>query len=325
MWRSRRDVRRTIASLPAKCRQLAKVLPSADGTIVTDLDREFEGIEVIAWRRYVVLPTHPARSAWDWALILLVIYTALSVPLEICFKYDQSVGFQVIDWLVDIFFLFDLILNFRTAYYNYDGTFEIDPLMIRNRYVRSWFVIDLVASIPIERLSGGGGQTSAVALAKMPRLLRLSRLLKKLDKFTSARAMRVVSVLIFFLMFTHFVGCFWWLVGVSQVRAASSPRLTASAHHTCTAGRPDAPSSDSRAALAQEEKGWQFQPDVVPLLLQDVDWESTDEWSVRLAAAPLHGVEPGTPDWLPELYNYSALLGIYETKVRAPMISDDLR
>ncbi len=276
MWRSRREVRRSLAALPAKCRQLAKVLPSSDGTVTTDLDREFEGIDKIAMRQYIVLPTNPWRSAWDWVLILLVIYSSLSVPMEICFRYDAPLGVQIIDWFVDIFFIFDLFLNFRTAYYNYDGTFEIDPINIRLHYIRTWFAIDLVASIPIERMAGGRQGSSAIALAKMPRLLRLSRLLKKLDKFTSARAMRVVSVLIFFLMFTHFVGCFWWLIGVSQ-----------------------------------GEHGWQFQPDVVPLLLQDVSWEG----EARLQVVPVHGEHPDTPDWLPGYYNHSALLEVYEEKV----------
>jgi len=276
MWRSRKEVKRSIASLPAKCRQLAKVLPSSDGHVVTDLDREFEGIEVIAWRRHIVLPNNTWRSTWDWILILLVIYSALTVPLEISFKYDAPLGILVIDWFVDVFFILDIFLNFRTAFYNYDGTFEIEPSIIRRRYCTTWFSVDLIASIPIERFAGSGSETSAIALAKMPRLLRLSRLLKKLDKFTSARFMRVVSVLIFFLMFTHFVGCFWWLIGV-----------------------------------AQDEKGWQFQAEVVPLLLQDVTWE--DE--ARLQTQPLHTAEPGTPGWLPDYYNHSALLDMYETDV----------
>ena len=31
--------------------------------------REYEGIELIAARRWIVLPNHPVRSVWDWVLI----------------------------------------------------------------------------------------------------------------------------------------------------------------------------------------------------------------------------------------------------------------
>ena len=171
-------------------------------------------------------------------------------------------GIYAVDWFVDVFFICDLMLNFRTAYVNFDGTLEIEPLKVRWHYIRSWFLIDLVASIPFEKIAGGAQGTTALALAKMPRLLRLSRLLKKLDMFTSARAMRVFSVLIFFLIFTHFVGCFWWLVGVSQ-----------------------------------RENGWQFQPDVVPILLQDVNWLGES----RLVSEPRMVPMPWIPTWLPDL------------------------
>ena len=137
----------------------------------------------------------------------------------------------------------------RAADDNNDGTYCRDPAKIRRKYLRSWFLIDLLASIPFEYF-GGNDQTLVLSMAKSPRLLRLSRLLKKLDMLTSARLMRFVSVLIIFVVFTHVVACFWWLVGVSM-----------------------------------GPYGWQFQDDVVTLLLQDVDWATSAEHPV--ATTPL--------------------------------------
>ena len=134
-----------------------------------------------------------------------MLYSAATVPLDICFQYTKSLGAIIIDVFVDIFFVFDLVLNFRTAYIRFDGSYEIDPAAVRKRYLRSWFAVDLVASIPFDRLALTS-QVGVLALAKLPRLLRLSRLLKKLDMLTTARLARVASVLVFFLVFTHFVG-----------------------------------------------------------------------------------------------------------------------
>ena len=235
-----------------------------------------------ARRSCVILPTHPARAAWDWILITFVIYSALAVPLQICFTYKPNTSIEVLDIIVDTFFILDLILNFRTAYNNYDGTFELDPVKIRNKYLSTWFVIDLAASVPFDRMRGGSDETSSTSslgLAKTPRLLRISRLLKKLDMLTSARAMRLVSVLIIFLVFTHFVGCFWWLIGRSM-----------------------------------GENGWQFQPTIVPLILQDITWMEED----RLATVPLATAAEGSPGWLPAKYNATALLTIYQDRVPLP-------
>ena len=91
------------------------------------MDRDFEGLELVARRMWIILPTHPFRVAWDWVLIVCVLYSAITVPLEVCFRYEKLVTLAVIDRIVDVYFIFDLVLNFRTAYYNHDGTFQIDP------------------------------------------------------------------------------------------------------------------------------------------------------------------------------------------------------
>ena len=141
------------------------------------------------------------------------------------------------------------------------GTPLCSPAWVSRR-----FFVDFIASIPFERLAGGGDETLVLALAKMPRLLRLSRLLKKLDMFTSAREIRVFSVLIVFVVFTHFVGCFWWLVGKSQ-----------------------------------KSNGWQFQPNTVPLLLQDIDWsgEQAPASDARLLTPPPTASRVHTPSPTP--------------------------
>ena len=156
---------------------------------------QFEGVERIARRMRIFLPTTRFRVIWDWALIFLVIYSVITVPIEVSFDYYEPMIMVVLNVFVDVFFIIDIMINFRTAYYNHDGTFELDPHKIRNRYVLSWFFPDLLASIPFDLFTGGEASrgTTSLALAKMPRMLRLFRLLKKLDMFTSARAMRVCT------------------------------------------------------------------------------------------------------------------------------------
>ena len=58
----------------------------------------------------------------------------------------------MIDYLIDVYFLFDMVLSFRTTYHNEDNELVLDVKLIR-RYLRSWFAIDLVAIIPFELLA----------------------------------------------------------------------------------------------------------------------------------------------------------------------------
>ena len=50
-------------------------------------------------------------NARPLAHAVLVIYSALSVPMDICFKYEKFVLVEVLDVFIDVFFIFDLILK----------------------------------------------------------------------------------------------------------------------------------------------------------------------------------------------------------------------
>lgn len=47
-------------------------------------------------------------------------------------------------------FIFDVILNFRTTFVSKSGNVVFNPSLISRNYIRSWFVIDLFAAIPID-------------------------------------------------------------------------------------------------------------------------------------------------------------------------------
>jgi hypothetical protein len=95
------------------------------------MDRDFEGLETIAWRMRIILPDHPFRVRWDCTppnrcipcavtrspcfgsrvegiLIVAVMYSMVAVPMEVCFQFDKPVGVVVIDTFIDVFFIFDL-------------------------------------------------------------------------------------------------------------------------------------------------------------------------------------------------------------------------
>lgn len=54
----------------------------------------------------------------------------------------------VVDCLVDAFFFVDIVLNFHTSYYGEDGVVISDLKQIRRHYLRTWFFLDLITSLP---------------------------------------------------------------------------------------------------------------------------------------------------------------------------------
>ena len=104
------------------------------------------------------------------------------------------------DILVDVCFIFDVGINFRTAYYNAEGDLEMDARDIARHYAHGWLAADLIASVPFDWFMDTGGTNR---ISKIPRLLRIGRLVKRLDNFLDARMMRPLYGLLGFLLFTH--------------------------------------------------------------------------------------------------------------------------
>ena len=215
-------------------------------------DPDYEGVEEIARRMRVLLPNSWFRSTWDWVLIGLVMYNLINIPLEICFVYIAPPGVEAFNIVVDTLFIIDLLLNFRTAFYEGVAlTPIIDLKQIARHYIfgpsgRSigWFWPDLLAGIPFDWVPSRDLDTAAVlSFAKLGRIFRVGRLVKKLDKFTAARFVRVANVLIFILLTTNALACIWWRIGY------------------------DTP----------EFRGWQFRPHAAATLLQYNPMDADDE------------------------------------------------
>lgn len=56
---------------------------------------------------------------------------------------------------MDVTFIVDILINFRTTYVDIADEVESDPAKIAMHYLRGWFLIDLVAAIPFDLLLFG--------------------------------------------------------------------------------------------------------------------------------------------------------------------------
>ena len=75
-------------------------------------------------------PDGTFASIWDLVSVALLLYVSATVPLRAGFEVEieiWSFGF-FFDLVVDIFFVVDLSMNFRTAYYDKNGIREDRPL-----------------------------------------------------------------------------------------------------------------------------------------------------------------------------------------------------
>ena len=97
-----------------------------------------------------VADKQPRFRYWDFIILFLVIYNAISVPHEAAFIYVKSHVQDQAETVIDILFALDVVYTFRTAYMDEQGVMVRDGGKIAKNYMRRWFAIDLLASLPLD-------------------------------------------------------------------------------------------------------------------------------------------------------------------------------
>jgi len=170
------------------------------------------------------------RKYWDFVQVFVLIYIALAVPYRTGFGIDIPPYTFWFWWeaVCDVYFVFDIFLNFRTAYRTEEGELVIDPKEIRKNYLSSWFGIDVLACFPLTYIEliiaseGGMGAklkamkiTRLLRLAKMLRLAKLIKIVKQIDEnYAGVWTISKLSSLIMIILYvSHLFSCMWYFAG----------------------------------------------------------------------------------------------------------------
>jgi len=170
------------------------------------------------------------RSLWDFVAVVLLVYLAIAVPLELGF--DTGLGGSDFgrhaDDFVLVFFLADIAVQFNTAYIiESTDTVVCRHRLIARRYLKGWFLVDVFSSFPYALLFRDSG--SSVQAPRILRLVRIARLLKlaKADALLAVveehlpasytRPTMLLIKLLFgmFVVLGHWLACVWHGVGVA--------------------------------------------------------------------------------------------------------------
>ncbi|XP_063219819.1 potassium voltage-gated channel unc-103 isoform X2 [Bacillus rossius redtenbacheri] len=187
--------------------------------------------------KWTILHYSPFKAVWDWIILLLVIYTAIFTPYVAAFllnepnatKRSKKYGddpIVIIDLIVDVTFIVDILINFRTTYVNNNDEVVSHPGRIAVHYLRGWFLIDLVAAIPFDLLLFGSDTdelsseadetTTLIGLLKTARLLRLVRVARKIDRYSEYGAAVLLLLMATFALIAHWLACIWYAIGNAE-------------------------------------------------------------------------------------------------------------
>jgi Ion transport protein len=184
----------------------------------------------------IFYPKENLKLVWDAFIASLILYTALTQPLQLAFdSYTQGpngFGLVVFDYIVIGFFFLDMLVTLNTAFYSekYDAYVTVRRLIFL-KYLGNYFFVDLLSSIPLDVVvtvalnAHANPNLYTLQLIKTIRLIRLIKLLKlaeirkHVNMFIESLRIDSAIVAIGSTVFTvaiigHFLACVWW--GVSS-------------------------------------------------------------------------------------------------------------
>ncbi|XP_038527874.1 potassium/sodium hyperpolarization-activated cyclic nucleotide-gated channel 3 isoform X3 [Canis lupus familiaris] len=205
---------------------------------------EIEQERVKSAGAWIIHPYSDFRFYWDLIMLLLMVGNLIVLPVGITFfKEENSPPWIVFNVLSDTFFLLDLVLNFRTGIVVEEGAeILLAPRAIRSRYLRTWFLVDLISSIPVDyiflvvelepRLDAEVYKTARALrivrftkILSLLRLLRLSRLIRYIHQWEeifhmtydlASAVVRIFNLIGMMLLLCHWDGCLQFLVPMLQ-------------------------------------------------------------------------------------------------------------
>eukprot|EP00939_MAST-03C_sp_MAST-3C-sp1_P002663 g2663.t1 len=128
---------------------------------------------------------------WDMLLTVFIAYICVVTPLDITFGEPSGLFARTVDRTVDMVFVVDILVYFRTTFTDKKNGEEIwDARRIAGHYLNGWFWIDALAvlfSFPLIDLiayasgssldeSSNGGASAKIL--KLPRIVRFLRIFK---------------------------------------------------------------------------------------------------------------------------------------------------
>ncbi|KAG6617547.1 Voltage-gated Ion Channel (VIC) Superfamily [Phytophthora cinnamomi] len=189
----------------------AEVVPASNRVSlkVAEQERQIRLARSNRTHKYMILPDSIFRYCWDLLLAVTTILLIWRVPYTIAFGESDLWYWNAFNKSTDAIYLLDVILNFRTGYVE-DTEIIMDSRLVAKHYIRTWFFVDLIGSIPVEYIfntSSGGFSgverkafKASVKYLKVPKLFRITRLIKFVQKYMKfAYAVQVFACYISFI------------------------------------------------------------------------------------------------------------------------------
>jgi len=187
-------------------------------------------------QRMVVQPSAYRRLVWDIVAVMTLTYEAMTLPVINAFEVPVSTAVMVIGVVITCYWTIDCFSSFFVGYHR-DGVLQMDIWLVGRRYLKSWFLLDVVILlidwtynlIWLANIVSDDSKPGMLRMLKFSRSIRAFRLASLSRAFKVARSVEnmiecsvrefsetlftLLEALVVVLLSTHFIGCAWYFVG----------------------------------------------------------------------------------------------------------------
>jgi hypothetical protein len=195
----------------------------------------------------VINPEGIFKLYWNIFICLCIVYQCFTITIELFFdtnwyriNLDLAEGIRILSESLKYLFLFDLLLNFITGFYE-KGVIIYDNRKIFKNYVRNYLIIDLLAIFPLfmqidsyevseTSTHQGGFFISSLSLIKLLfifRLIKLTRTYHFVEQILANNKkvegmLSLLKLCVSILGTAHLLACLWYYIGVQNLKSNSS-------------------------------------------------------------------------------------------------------
>lgn len=152
--------------------------------------------------KYIFTAESLWRIGWDALILIFLVIQSFYIPFLIGFCVPMRGWLVYLDFVINVCFMVDIIVSFNTAFY-IRGNLVLNRREIAKRYLKSWFLVDLISTFPYEWLVSGSVLEDEenidqyeYRINKIPLLLRLIKIYRvfRMMKLLRLAKLKVIIV-----------------------------------------------------------------------------------------------------------------------------------
>ena len=129
----------------------------------------------------------------------MAIFNSFAVPLEYVIKELETVpSYQTLDLIINILFIFDILIGFRTTFFDALGNEIRSPTLIAKKYIKGMFFVDFFSSIPyryVKQIFKPIENISFLKILKIARISRFGPFVQRLELNAEDKAVSLLDII----------------------------------------------------------------------------------------------------------------------------------